>query len=517
MGTVYRAHDRMLEEQVAIKVLRAEFQTSAERGRRFRSEIKLARKVTHRNVCRIHEYGEDGALHYISMELVQGVDLKQLLGTRARLPPREAFDIAAQVAAGLTAIHQVGIVHRDLKPSNVMRDQQGVAKLMDFGIAKQWSSGADAGTTGTGNIVGTPDYMSPEQARGESIDPRSDVYALGVMTYELFTGMRPFRAPTPLGTILKHLSEPPPLRGALAARIPPMLVPVLETALAKDPNGRYPGAAEMLEALERARLALAALPEPVLEPAEWEDAGGRELTTFTSASIRVQRGWTGLLKRRWLAAALTALGIGVLAFVVLDTRALKEPQPSPTLPLVADRPLALAPAPPPGSAPSSTVVTMPASAASASSVRKPASPAAKLTPSPPASLMSSAPPEPQITSATEPGAPPAEVGEPSSPPPEATIQPKLEERTAVAAPGNTPPSYPTEARAKGLEGHVTLRVSVSESGSVQAVTVLSGDEPFAAAALDAVKRWRYSPATRDGRPVPSDVIVRIPFRLKRKS
>src|SRR5262245_38256262 len=130
MGTVYRAHDRMLDEVVALKLLRSEGERSAELDRRFRSEIKLARKVTHRNVCRIHEYGEDGAHRFICMELVEGTDLKRLLNRRGRLPTREAFDLAVQVAAGLEAIHQGGVIHRDLKPSNIMLDGQGVVKLM---------------------------------------------------------------------------------------------------------------------------------------------------------------------------------------------------------------------------------------------------------------------------------------------------------------------------------------------------------------------------------------------------
>ena len=139
---VYKAHDRMLDEDVAIKVLRAEFAATPEMAQRFRHEIKLARKVSHRNVCRYHEYGEDGGVRFISMEFVEGLDLRQLAREKgALLPIDEAFDVAIQSADGLQAIHDVGLVHRDLKTSNIMRDGRGVVRLMDFGIAK--TAGAD--------------------------------------------------------------------------------------------------------------------------------------------------------------------------------------------------------------------------------------------------------------------------------------------------------------------------------------------------------------------------------------
>ncbi len=257
MGAVFRARDRVLEEEVAIKVLRDEVAPSSEMARRFRSEIRLARKVTHRNVCRIHEYGEDQGRGYISMELVAGTDLKRLIRESGALPWEQAFDLALQVAEGLAAIHEVGIVHRDLKPPNVMVDGRGLARLMDFGIAKRIEGGGGtsgaSGATATGMVVGTPDYMSPEQAQGQKVDFRSDLYALGVMVFEMFTGRLPFRADTPLAMIMKHISEPPPLAGEEAARLPPSLVPVLARALAKDPAERHHDTRELILDLRRAR------------------------------------------------------------------------------------------------------------------------------------------------------------------------------------------------------------------------------------------------------------------------
>jgi len=251
MGMVYKAHDRMLEETVAIKVLRSEFARTQEMAKRFRHEIKLARRVSHRNVCRIHEYGEDGPLRYISMEYLEGTDLKQELREKGPPPPEEAFDVTIQVAEGLQAIHDVGIIHRDLKTPNLMRDGRGVVRLMDFGIAKE---GNDTGAlTSTGQVMGTPEYMSPEQCRGERIDFRSDIYALGIVNYEIFTGQVPFHGDTPVATIFKHIQDPVPLSGGVAARIPPSAVPILRKALAKDRIGRYDTASDMAAALRQAR------------------------------------------------------------------------------------------------------------------------------------------------------------------------------------------------------------------------------------------------------------------------
>ncbi len=253
MGVVYEARDLQLDETVALKVLRADVAKSPQSARRFTSEIKLARKVRHRNVCAIHEYHEHGSLRFIAMELIQGVDLRQVLKEGGALPPQEAYDVALQVAHGLEAIHEAGIVHRDLKTSNLMRDGRGIVRLMDFGIAKEYENQDATGLTAVGQIVGTPEYMSPEQAQGQRIDSRSDLYALGIVVFELFTGAVPFRGPTPVATLFKHVREPPPLDGPRAAGIPPELVPVLRKALAKDPAQRFATAMEMADALNAAR------------------------------------------------------------------------------------------------------------------------------------------------------------------------------------------------------------------------------------------------------------------------
>jgi serine/threonine protein kinase len=267
MGQVYKAHDRVLDEVVAIKVLRADLAESPDLQKRFRTEIKLARKVHHENVCGIHEYGEDGGLRFIVMEFIEGTDLKHALRERGPLPKDEACDIAIQVAEGLTAIHAAGIVHRDLKTPNIMVDLQGRVRLMDFGIAKRFVGGDTGSLTATGVIVGTPDYMSPEQARSCESDARSDLYSLGIVTFELVTGDLPFKAETPAATLLKQLTEPPPLEGPRARRLPPELVPILRRALEKDPDRRYGSAREMAQALRLARgPAERPVPPPIVRP-----------------------------------------------------------------------------------------------------------------------------------------------------------------------------------------------------------------------------------------------------------
>jgi serine/threonine-protein kinase len=252
MGMVYKAHDHELDETVAIKVLRTDVASDPDMIRRFRTEIRLARKVRHRNVCGIYEFGEDAGVRFIAMEYIEGVDLRKVLNEVGCLDPAAAFDTCIHVAQGLQAIHEAGIVHRDLKTANLMRDGQGVVRLMDFGIAKQVGD-ASHGQTATGLVVGTPEYMSPEQARGEKIDQRSDIYALGIVAFEVFTGRVPFRGETPIATIFKHLQDPPPLEGPDAPPLPEALIPVLYHALAKKPEERIGSAAEFAMAMVQAR------------------------------------------------------------------------------------------------------------------------------------------------------------------------------------------------------------------------------------------------------------------------
>ncbi len=316
MGMVYRAHDQLLDEIVAIKVLRSEFVGTPEVAQRFRSEIKLARKVSHPNVCRIHEYGQDGTLTYISMALIEGTDLSRLVRAHPEgLPLDTAFALAIQVTDGLQAIHDVGIIHRDLKSSNVICDAAGVARLMDFGIAKD--SAGKGQLTATGQVMGTPEYMSPEQCHGDALDFRSDVYSLGIVLFEIFTGRVPFRGETLMATLLKQVQDELPLDAALTARLPAGVVATLRKALAKDPGQRYGTAAEVAEALRDARRTPA--PVDAATPADPPPAPATERRRDTrlpiSLDILLQRSSAGgaiLQEERTIADNVGRHGVRVL-------------------------------------------------------------------------------------------------------------------------------------------------------------------------------------------------------------
>jgi serine/threonine protein kinase len=262
MGTVYKVRDTALNVAVALKILRPDIARSVSSvERRFRAEFKLARRVTHPNVCRLYDYIEDGDLKCISMELIEGTQLRQLARERS-LSRAVAHDYALQIAAGLTAIHEAGIVHRDLKTANIMVDQAGVLKLMDFGIARPMQGNVTRDATTTGGVVGTPEYMSPEQARGDPVDARSDLYSMGVVLFEIFTGDVPFHGDSPVATVIKQLNESPPLTGT--SGLPLALVPVVRKALAKYPPHRFQSTGELIDALQRARSPLLAGTGPAL-------------------------------------------------------------------------------------------------------------------------------------------------------------------------------------------------------------------------------------------------------------
>ena len=326
MGMVYKARDRALDEIVAIKVLRDVGFGADEAAHRFRAEGKLARRVTHRNVCRIYEYGEEAGLRFISMELVDGVDLKQYLATRRGLRPSDALDIALQVAEGLAAIHEAGIIHRDLKPTNIMRDRQGAVRLMDFGLAKEYGAPRSAGTV-TGLIVGTPHYMSPEQARGERVGFASDIYALGVVIFEIFTGRLPFQGENQTATILMHLNDAPPL--ADQPRLPLPLLDLLGRALAKNPNERQASVHEVVQALRAARPAVAAVGAggsahwPLRDAPRRMTAAFERLSRLTTVARRRQP--SRPLGRRWVLVGGASAVAGLATLLAWPTR------PSPTV------------------------------------------------------------------------------------------------------------------------------------------------------------------------------------------
>ncbi|HWZ85561.1 MAG TPA: protein kinase [Thermoanaerobaculia bacterium] len=249
MGVVYRAHDRDLDDAVAIKTLRSEV-LSADPSLldRFKQEIRLARRITHPNILRTHDLGETGGLRYLSMEFVRGLTLKQLIEAADVLPTPVGLRIAKQLCAGLAAAHEVGVIHRDIKPQNIIIEATGGLKIMDFGIARLKE---DRGMTAEGTVVGTPDYMSPEQARGIALDFRSDIYSTGVVLYEVFTGTLPFEGDTPLAVVLKHIQENPPSPQARNPKIDPKISQIILKCMQKDPKDRFQSINDLYEALTK--------------------------------------------------------------------------------------------------------------------------------------------------------------------------------------------------------------------------------------------------------------------------
>ncbi len=229
MGEVYRALDKELNEEVALKLIKREISADEKAIARFKSELRLARKIVHENVGRVFELMDDRGIRFISMEYVPGEDLKSFIHRSGRLSIPKAVNIAKQICGGLSVAHKLGVVHRDLKPSNIMIDKGGNAKIMDFGIARSMDT---PDITGTGMMIGTPLYMSPEQAEGIDIDSRSDIYSLGVILYEMVTGQLPFKGDSSLSVAMKHMNEDPPEPKALNPQISDDLAELILTCLA---------------------------------------------------------------------------------------------------------------------------------------------------------------------------------------------------------------------------------------------------------------------------------------------
>jgi tetratricopeptide (TPR) repeat protein len=247
MGFVYRARDRELEREVAVKVIRPELARNAQVLQRFKQELILARQVTHRNIIRIFDLGSSEGMRFITMQYIEGEDIAQVLSRRKKLPAEEAARIIAQVARGLDAAHAEGVIHRDLKPQNIMIDAAGKASVMDFGIARS----VDASSmTRTGAILGTPAYMSPEQAQGLRVDARSDLYMLGVIFYELLTGKLPFETEHPMAALVRRIHEAPAATIEIDPTVPKPVNAIVMKMLATKPEARYQSASELLADLD---------------------------------------------------------------------------------------------------------------------------------------------------------------------------------------------------------------------------------------------------------------------------
>jgi eukaryotic-like serine/threonine-protein kinase len=248
MGVVYRALDEQLGVEVAVKTLRGELAPNEALLDRFRKELILARQVSHRNVVRIHDIGHDGPLHFLSMDFVPGRSLREVLEQEGPMPPERAVGIARQLAEALDTAHREGVVHRDLKPANVLIGDGDRAYVTDFGVARSLRS---AGLTRPGSVIGTLDYLSPEQAKGEEVDGRSDLYALGLLLFEMLSGKLPFAGGTDTEVLAQRLAAQPRDLTELGVAAPRGLRAVLKRLLARDPADRYQTAAELLADLDR--------------------------------------------------------------------------------------------------------------------------------------------------------------------------------------------------------------------------------------------------------------------------
>jgi len=245
MGNVYKARDRETREVVALKLLKPEIASDQTMVERFKNELLFARKITHKNVCRVHEFNRIGPIAYTSMEFVEGESLRSVLNRFGGLPPRKAIDITNQICSGLKEAHAQGIVHRDLKPENVMIDSQGNVKIMDFGIARSM----EAVTRLTGSMVGTPAYMAPEQVGGKSVDYRTDIYSLGLIMYEVFTGAQAFQAENAVAVALKQMRESPVPPHEIEPMVPVPIERAILKCLEKEPGKRFQSVAELENAL----------------------------------------------------------------------------------------------------------------------------------------------------------------------------------------------------------------------------------------------------------------------------
>ena len=254
MGVVYRARDLTLDDIVALKVLRGEMlKDDPTHLERFKQEIKLARRITHRNVLRTHDFGEAGGTPYISMEYLEGVTLKDLIKNKGALPVPVGLRIVKQMCQGLEAAHLQGVVHRDIKPQNMLiLPETGDVKIMDFGIARVQAvkAGEAGGLTTAGTVMGTPDYMSPEQAQGLPADFRSDIYSLGIVLFEVFTGALPFSGDTMMQIVLSHIRNPPPTPRSVNPRVPERLEAIILKCIEKDPARRYQSVGDLLDDLD---------------------------------------------------------------------------------------------------------------------------------------------------------------------------------------------------------------------------------------------------------------------------
>jgi len=294
MSTVYLARDTTLDRDVAVKVMHREMSEQPDQLERFRQEARAVAKLSHPNVVAVIDAGEDGGYPYIVFEYVEGETLKQRIARVGALDPQEALAYAIEIARGLTVAHARKMVHRDIKPQNVLIDAEGRAKLTDFGISRQLEQD---GMTATGRVLGTTDYVAPEQAMGHAVDERSDIYSLGVVLYEMLIGQVPFHADSQVGVAMKHVNEELPDVQQRRPEVSAAAALVVERATTKDPARRYQDVGEMIDDLSTAL---------EVEAARAGSTTG-EATSVLDAVPPAKRELSGRARWSWAAVVLLAV------------------------------------------------------------------------------------------------------------------------------------------------------------------------------------------------------------------
>ncbi|MGB2907174.1 MAG: serine/threonine-protein kinase, partial [Candidatus Aminicenantaceae bacterium] len=304
MGKVYRVFDKKIESEVALKLVRSDIAADKNTVERFRNELKLARDITHKSVCRMYDLNEEQGTHYITMEYVSGGDLKRFIRRSGQLSIGTALKIAIQLCEGLSEAHKLGVIHRDLKPNNIMIDAQGNARIMDFGIARSLST---KGITARGVMIGTPEYMSPEQVEGKDVDQRSDIYSLGIILYEMVTGRVPFEGDTPFTIGVKHKSETPKDPREFNTQISDELSDVILKCLEKEKENRYQNTGEVLSVLTQIEKGIPTTERPALKS-----------KSMTSREITVR-----FTPKRLLVPVAVILILAIIAYVIFRRPAVK--------------------------------------------------------------------------------------------------------------------------------------------------------------------------------------------------
>jgi serine/threonine protein kinase len=343
MGRVYKVYDQKIKEVIGLKIIHPEISVNSQAIDRFRNELRYARKIGHRHVGRMFDLGEQDGQFYITMEFVEGENLKSFIRRSGHLTPKKAISLAKQVCEGLAEAHRLGVIHRDLKPQNIMIDRDGSARIMDFGIAR---FSAAEGITGSGVIIGTPEYMSPEQVETGDVDGRADIYALGVILYEMVTGHVPFEGETPFAVLIKHKSETPRSPQDTNPLVSQAVTRIILKCLEKDRSRRFQSAEELHESLTQA--------EQGLFHAEKETMS----RTFPKPKRK---------GRRWLWPVVGIALIGFCSLALWHQLSKKEPQPKVVHVMIPGEQAGRPKAPPPPGIPNSHAEESSASAKQKSS------------------------------------------------------------------------------------------------------------------------------------------------------